>query len=138
MKRVVLVADGDAGWRDLSRRLFATLGYGVETATDGLDCLGKLQHLMPGVLVLDLALRWGGADGILAWLREEGREWAVVLTGDESPQPVSERFLASPRVVAYFRKPLQLSALLEVVRSHASRPATRGRRAWTAGKVEVN
>ena len=138
MKPVVLVADGDAGWLDDSRSVFAALGFEVETATDGLDCLNKLRRRTPGVLVLDLTLRWGGADGVLAWLGEEGRESAVILTGDESPRSVTERLLASPSVVAYFCKPLQLPVLLEVVRSAASRLALRGQGAWLAVGGQAN
>ena len=138
MKPVVLVADGDAGWLGLCLRLFATLGCEVETATDGLDCLEKLRRQAPGVLVLDLALRWGGADGVLAWLREEGRESVVILTGDDPSQAVTDRLLACPRVVAYFRKPIQISALQEVIRSAVVRQVCHARGPWSAAEVQAN
>lgn len=138
MKPTVLVADGDVGWLDLAQRLFGTCGYEVQTATDGLDCLEKLRRLTPGVLVLNLTINWGGADGVLARLGEEGIRASVVLTGDVASGTVTERYLSCPGVVAYFRKPLQMSALLEVVGSLLSDRCQQRNCAWSAGMVERN
>ena len=54
----------------------------VTTLVNGNDCLRKLRQLTPAVVVLDLELRWGGGDGVLAWLRQEspGPRMPVVLT----------------------------------------------------------
>ena len=43
----------------------ADLGYEPETACDALDCLAKLRRSNPALLVLDVGLLWGGADGVL-------------------------------------------------------------------------
>jgi CheY-like chemotaxis protein len=42
--------------RDAYRRFLTGLGYDVETAADGLDCLEKLRRLAPAVCVLDREL----------------------------------------------------------------------------------
>ena len=95
MKHRLLIAISDAEWCELYRRFLTELGYEVETATNGLDCLANLRQVAPAVLVLDLELPWGGGDGVLAWLREE-----------------------SPAlVVDYLPKPVALTPLLESVRS---------------------
>ena len=73
MKQRLLIADRDAELCELYRMFLTERGYEVETSTDGLDCLAKLRHVTPAVLVLDLELLWGGGDGVLAWLREESR-----------------------------------------------------------------
>jgi CheY-like chemotaxis protein len=82
MRSILLIAESDLELRDACRRFFAERGYDVETAADGLDCVEKLRRVSPAVLVLDRELRWGGADGVLALLREQGAqcEVSVVLT----------------------------------------------------------
>jgi hypothetical protein len=57
MKQSLLSADGDAGLCDAYQRFFINVGYGVETAGDGLDCLEKLRRLVQAALVLDLERR---------------------------------------------------------------------------------
>jgi two-component system response regulator MprA len=118
LKPNLLIAEGDAELCDVYRRFLAWTGYDVETASDGLDCLEKLRRLRPAVLVLDRGLRWGGADGVLAWLREERTVSgvAVVLTDSAGPLPEDAEGIEPP-VVRFLSKPFALMALLETVRA---------------------
>jgi DNA-binding NtrC family response regulator len=122
--RTLLIADGDAELCDLYRQFLTKHGYEVETSSNGLDCLRKLREVMPAVLVLDLQLRWGGGDGILAWLREENPapRIPVILTA-MAGYPQAFASVIEPPVVAYLPKPFALTALLEKVRS--AHPALR-------------
>ena len=122
MKPTLLIAESDAELRDAYRRLLTGRGYNVETAADGLDCLKKLRRVTPAVLVLDRGLRWGGADGVLAWLREGGAtsEVSVVLTATAGNPPDVAGDIEPP-VVAFLTKPLGLAALLESVRGLMAR-----------------
>jgi DNA-binding NtrC family response regulator len=117
MKQSLLIADGDAASRDLYGTLLTAQGYEAETASDGLDCLSKLRRTMPAALVLDLELRWGGGEGVLAWLREESltHQISVILTATaEYPRDFTKYI--KPPVVACLRKPFAAAALLETVR----------------------
>jgi DNA-binding NtrC family response regulator len=117
MKQTLLIADGNADLCDLCRRSFTERGYEVETSSDGLDCLKKLRQVTPAAFVLDLELRWGGGDGVLAWLREESLMPGipVILTATAGfPLDLAEY---DPPVVDYLPKPFALTALLESVRS---------------------
>jgi len=118
MKPTVLIADGDADLCDIYRSFLSDRGFAVETASNGLDCLAKLRQLSPPVLVLDRELRWGGADGVLAWLREERFQSvvAVVLTATVDVSPESANNIELP-VVRFLAKPFALPALLESVRA---------------------
>ena len=120
MNQTLMIAEGDAELCDAYRRFFARQGWDVETASDGLDCVEKLRCVTPAVLGLDLEILWGGADGVLAWLRDEGAKSRVpvVLTtmADYAPQRT-----VFPPVVGYLRKPCALAALLESVRSAVAR-----------------
>ncbi|MBV8455292.1 MAG: response regulator [Acetobacteraceae bacterium] len=106
--------------------IFACQGFDLETASDGLDCVEKLRRVTPAVLVLALELRWGGGDGVLAWLREQGVESGVpvILTYTAGNPPHLAAFTELP-VVDHLCKPFELTALLERVRSAVTRPAPR-------------
>ena len=116
MKPVLLVADSDAELCEIYQRFLGERGYEVAVASDGLDCLEKLRRVRPAALVLDLGLRWGGGDGVLAWLREEGAGVGVVLTATGGYHPGLTEDVAPP-VVRFLPKPFALSALLETVRA---------------------
>jgi DNA-binding NtrC family response regulator len=120
MKPTLLIADGDAELCELYQFCLTKCGYKVATASDGLDCLEKLHRVMPAVLVLDRDLHWGGGDGVLAWLREEGAPFRVpvVLTATDSYPPVVAEAVQPP-VVTFLPKPFALAALLESVRAAA-------------------
>ena len=47
----------------------------METVSNGLDCVEKLRRVTPAVLAWEL--RWGGGDGVRAWLREKGAKSGV-------------------------------------------------------------
>jgi DNA-binding response OmpR family regulator len=116
--QTLLIADGDAELCDLHRQFLTKRGYKVEISSDGLHCLRKLRQLTPAALVLDLELRWGGGDGILAWLREEypAHGIPVLLTAPAGyPQAIAS--FIEPPVVDSILKPFALTALLEKVRS---------------------
>lgn len=118
MKHRLLIADRDVEWRELNQRFLAEVGYEVETSTDGLDCLAKLRHSAPAMLVLDLELPWGGGDGVLAWLREESSapRIPVLLMGPAAAGLDRASFNESP-VVEFLPKPVGLNRLLESIRS---------------------
>jgi CheY-like chemotaxis protein len=119
MKPTLLVAEGDSELRDIYGEFLAG-SYDVQTAADGLDCIEKLRRLMPTVLVLDRELRWGGGDGVLAWMREQdalGRA-SVVLTATAGL--VDGGSLRRAPVVKFLTKPFTLMALLESVNAAAA------------------
>jgi DNA-binding response OmpR family regulator len=126
MRPTLLIADSDAELCDIYQRFLGREGYDVAVASDGLACLEKLRRVRPAALVLDLGLRWGGSDGVLAWLREEGAGVAVVLTATGGYPPGLAEDVAPP-VVRLLRKPFALTALLETVRAAAARAGRPGR-----------
>jgi CheY-like chemotaxis protein len=112
VRPVVLVTDSDPELADLFRLFLVEMGYVVETASKALECLERLRRNPPDVLVLDRELLWGGGDGVLARLREEGPvpvPAVVLTTGDDADPPEP---LGAP-VVACLRKPFTLAKLLK-------------------------
>jgi DNA-binding response OmpR family regulator len=126
LAQTLLIADGDAELCDLYRQYLSKHGYEVETSSHGLDCLRKLRQVTPAALVLDLELRWGGGNGILAWLREENPAHGIpiILTAPAGYPQAFASFI-EPHVVDYLSKPFALPALLERVRSAVAGKMTR-------------
>jgi DNA-binding response OmpR family regulator len=122
MNPTLLIAEGDAEVCGVYRGFFAGQGFDVETVSDGLDCVEKLRRVTPAVLVLAWELRWGGGDGVLAWLREKGAKSgvAVVLTTTAGCPPLMAAF-KEPPVVDHLCKPFARTALLESIRSAVAR-----------------
>jgi DNA-binding response OmpR family regulator len=120
MSPSLLLADADEYLSGLYREYLERHGYHVEAARGGLECLDKLRASPPGVLVLSLDLLWGGADGVLARMRENSdlpRVPVILLVGAGRPDGSPPHL--SPPVVRLLRKPFRLGDLLESVRSAA-------------------
>src|SRR5215472_2155778 len=102
MKPTLLIADTDAELCDFYQKFLTERGYQVETASDGLDCLAKLRRVTPAAVVLDLELRWGGGDGVLAWLRKEraASGVAVILTATAG-YTLDAREVIEPPVIGF-------------------------------------
>jgi len=118
MAPAVLIADVERELCDLYRRFFSHHGWQVRTSGGGLECLAQLRQCSPHLLMLDRHLAWGGADGVLAVMRDDPSlaRIPVILTSSEaSPETLSG--LVSPPVVQALWKPFSLTALLELVRS---------------------
>lgn len=112
----LLIAESDPELRGIYDRLSSALGMRVETSADGLDCWTKLRARRPDALVVDMEIRWGGSDGVLACLREDsdGAPAPVIfVTGDDRPDVLSRRF-GIPQGQC-FQKPFRFGALLDCV-----------------------
>jgi DNA-binding response OmpR family regulator len=118
MTPTLLVAEGDGELRGIYQWFLTDRGYQVEIAADALECLAKVARSSPAVIVLDWELRWGGGDGVLAWLREEhaSSPIPVVLTGTAGYSAIAGAALASP-VNQVLPKPFALTTLLAAVRA---------------------
>ena len=118
MRQRVLLADADVVVADQFRDYFSAAGYSVETASDGLDCLSKLRRIVPGLLVLDRDLAWGGSDGVLACLREERDLPRVPVVMIAAALPIGALSqLLCPLVVGCFQKPFRMAALRDCLDS---------------------
>lgn len=66
----VVIADPDesllAAYRDLLRD-----DLEVVAVANAMDCVARLRHFVPDVLVLEPCLPWGGGDGVLSVMRDD-------------------------------------------------------------------
>lgn len=114
----VLIADADQDLCNLYHQFFAQHGWRVHTTGTGLDCLLRLGKCVPHLLIIDSQLPWGGADGVLAVIREDSDLAGVpVVVTAAAADGAAVAGLVSPPVVHTLAKPFALSALLDIVRS---------------------
>jgi DNA-binding NtrC family response regulator len=115
----ILIADADQDLCDLFEQFFSHQGWQVRTFGGALECLAQLRQCPPQLLILDADLPWGGADGLLAVMRDDPAlaRVPVILTSTEGSLEAHPRLL-SPPVVQVLEKPFPLAALLE--RAHSA------------------
>ena len=76
---VVMVVDDDASVRRSTRALLEAEGYGVHTAADGLDALGKLEGTDVDLLVVDVTMPVMDGLAFCRVLRATGSRTPVLL-----------------------------------------------------------
>jgi len=110
----LLIAEADESLRWIYERQFSSLGFHVDTAADGLECYFKIQTDTPAALILDTELPW--IDPVLACLQSESESVSlppIILTGDDSPAVLSERYGIPAEQC--FQKPFQFRSLIQCV-----------------------
>jgi DNA-binding response OmpR family regulator len=130
MGSTVYIADADRELCDLYRRFFTHHGWRVEISGGGLECLAQLRRSLPHLLVLDAQLPWGGADGLLAVMRDDpclARIPVVLTSMGDFPQPPGG--LVLPSVVRTLAKPFSLAVLLEIAVAGLGKAQTASKRA---------
>ena len=112
----ILIADPDAFLTRSYREYFGRSGAVVSTAPTALACLDRLRDFSPDVLILEATLLWGGADGVLARMKEEPalRPASVILTTQVGDRGLLYR-LSPYKVDDYQVKPLSPRDLLKRV-----------------------
>jgi two-component system response regulator HydG len=76
----VLVVDDEPGVRTGMKQLLEARGYAVAVAEDGIAALERVGELPPDVVVTDLDMPKMGGMELLARLREQDRELAVIVS----------------------------------------------------------
>lgn len=114
MKARLLLADPDKSLHGAYADFFSRAGFDVETAADGVECIGKLRLAGAEVLVVDADLAWGGADGVLDRVSGDPNvPWVpvTIATGITLPDELVKQFELPPQWC--LRKPYRMETLLE-------------------------
>lgn len=115
----LLIADSDKVIIDVYRRFFKAMGYDVQTAVGGVDCVELLRNYSPHILVLDMELPWGGGEGVLERMRDDARikprAMVLVSSGDHPRFDTCLNAFDGP--LQWLRKPFRLQTLHNTVRN---------------------
>lgn len=117
-KRVLIIDDDEFGRQTLSSILDA-VGFGVEQAAGGAEALQRLTRPpLPDLILLDLIMPEVDGWQVIDRLAKEPRLAAIpliVVTADDSGVILT----GTAPVVGQFKKPLNVDALLALMRRHA-------------------
>ena len=116
MPAQILIVDDDADQRSDLSEMVTSLGFQVETATDGRDALAKLDYFTANAILTDLVMPRLDGVALLKELSNRGdRTPAIVLTGFGSVEQAIS-FVHDLGAFWFLEKPVQpsvLRALLE-------------------------
>ena len=124
---LIAVVDDEEPVRKALRRLFRSVGIGVETFASGQEALTSMQTEPPDCLVLDLHMPGLTGMDVLHQMTKSGvRVPTIVITGHDQPGLAAQLLAAGAS--AFLKKPLDehtlLSAVTEAVRGGDDPPAT--------------
>jgi DNA-binding NtrC family response regulator len=113
----ILIADDDAGVRELLARLCAFRGHECIVAEDSAQAIKLFDNESPELVLLDLALPPEGGQAVAAHMRgsDAARCPLVVITGYADALTLPER--SALRAHAILRKPLEMEELFAAITS---------------------
>src|SRR6478672_9815544 len=70
----ILVASSSSFRQRMYRDAVESLGHQVSAVAGGVECIARIRAQLPNLLILEAPLFWGGAEGVLQALLENGLE----------------------------------------------------------------
>jgi two-component system CheB/CheR fusion protein len=113
-QRTLLVADDEAGVREVLEEFFVGKGYQVRTAVDGPAAVRELTQRSPDVVLLDIDMPGLSGVDVLPTLKALAPGAAVIMVSGTSDVEVAKRALAAG-AFDYVTKPVDLERLLQSV-----------------------
>ena len=68
----ILLAVSDRKSQLLLKSLLRNLGHDLQLTTNGVGCISRLLDSHPDVLILEQGILWGGSDGVITRMWDEG------------------------------------------------------------------
>ena len=132
----ILIVDDDASIRTLLRVIAQRKGLSVDEASNGSECLGRLNRETYDAVVLDLSMPIVNGYDVISRLRNERRRPAIIVV---SALPRSAHTGLDPEVVTcIIRKPFDVEILASMIAKLAgemkSKRVMRGRRRTDAAQ----
>jgi len=118
MKKHVLIVDDEVNAREGLARIIAGKGFDVRTAGDTHEATRLLGESPAEVVILDLDLPLVPGDSFAAFLRIRYPKTQILFISGQYDMINPERF---GEQTMYFRKPIDVDALLEALESEPER-----------------
>lgn len=123
--KTILITDDDANFREIFSEKLSSIGYHIETASDGEECVATAKQIKPDLILLDVQMP--GMDGheTLLKLRQDPETAAVKVIfvtnvgdpRDGATDVTDDKFAKEAGAEGYVRKTDDLSKLVEEVRN---------------------
>ena len=113
----VLIVEDQADLREMMAQMLTLEGFDAETATDGVDALGKLQGTGPRPHLILLDMMMPRMDG-WTFVDNQNRNPAIAAIPVVVLSALPRDRLRGVRVAAVLQKPLNFDNLLDTIRIH--------------------
>jgi two-component system response regulator FixJ len=120
---LVLIAENDAGVRELYRYVLAARGVRVECVADGPAALARAQRGGVALLVCDLEMPGLRGQELLAALQRGGEAPAALVVSGHLDPAVEDEVRLYPQLRGIWRKPFDVFAFANRVRELLRAPA---------------
>jgi DNA-binding NtrC family response regulator len=117
MAKTILIVDDEPTARDALARLLQRRGYTVRTAGDSQEAIQKMAESPADTVLLDIDLPHVPGDSIATFLNIRYPQARIHFMSGQYDMVNPERFGEN---TSYFRKPLDIEALLEVLESNTA------------------
>lgn len=118
----ILLVDSDTMMLDLLKITLKGRGCKVVTAGDGYEAMQAVEHQVPDLIIMELALPVMDGISLLRWLREEQDPGIPVLVLTALDRPGIYDTVHGLGVAGLIYKPVRRSALLKRVRKLIDKP----------------
>jgi DNA-binding NtrC family response regulator len=116
MAHSILIVDDEANARDGLSRLLSAQGYLVRTASDSHEAIHQMAQQPADTVLLDIDLPHVPGDSIATFLNIRYPKTRIIFMSGQYDMVDPERFGAT---TTYFRKPLDIAALLDILQAGA-------------------
>ena len=116
---LVLIAENDAGVRELYRHVLASRGMRVECVEDGPAALARTRRGGVALLVCDLEMPGLRGQELLAQLAREQRALPAIVVSGWLDAEVEEELRRYPRLLGIWRKPFDVFEFARKIRDLA-------------------
>ncbi len=123
-KARVLIVDDESAARTGLSEIVAAWGYETQTASDGLEAFEMAREFIPAVVITDVVMPRLDGFGLLARLREELPEAAVILLTGQGSVEAAVRAVKEEGAFYYFEKPINTRQLGVVLQRAIEQSAT--------------
>ena len=121
MSKKILIVDDEVEGLEALARLLTQHGYAVRTAGDSQEAITKMAEDAADIVLLDIDLPHVPGDSIATFLNIRYPQAHIHFMSGQYDMVNPERFGEN---TSYFRKPLDIEALLEVLEADTASPRT--------------
>jgi CheY-like chemotaxis protein len=116
-RRKILIVDDHAEQRTLLHSVLAPLGFDIEEAASGEECLGRVRQIRHDLLLLDIAMSGMSGIEVAGQLRATGYGQPILMVSANA-YAVDRNRASEAGCDDFLAKPIQISALLARIKLH--------------------
>ncbi|MFC2163129.1 response regulator [Candidatus Altiarchaeota archaeon] len=119
MNKKILIVDDEEDIRDTVRTILESIGYTVEEASSGMDCMGKIRDVKPDLILMDFFMPEMSGRETIEKIRESPELESTKIVFFTVAEFRGEKYrqdMEDLKISGYIQKPIDLNVLLSKVK----------------------